>query len=109
MSSVADHIRVAKSLISTPETWCQGALQRIGGSGRQYCAVGALWFVGALPEHRPLTGFEARRACWYLNEAARLVSDGHYSTAESLNDCEDHDMVMRMYDAAIALAEEDEK
>ena len=97
-SQIPFALRRAKALIDTPEKWCQGTRRNDDG---QLCARGAMLVAirGNTSEPYRLTG-PARK---YLRLAAK--ERGYFSEVY-LNDGCDHAAVMRMFDLAIALAEQ---
>lgn len=103
-NDIASKLRAAKALIATPETWCQGTWGRTacdapatrGRNAARFCS----W--GALVQLLGISGYGA--ALGYLNKAA--LEMGH-TGATNLNDLTDHPTVLRMFDRAIALAEQE--
>ena len=97
-NQIPDVLRRAKALIDTPEKWCQGER---GNNEGQLCARGAMLVATRGNTSGPyrLTG-PARK---YLRRAAQEL--GYFSEVY-LNDGRDHATVMRMFDRAIAAAEQ---
>jgi hypothetical protein len=89
--TTADKLRAARVLIENPERWCQGAFRSNG----KYCAKGALFHVKA-----------DNFAHGFLRRAAQKTSGRIYWLPEHLNDQTDHPTVLKMFDLAIAMAEE---
>ena len=92
----------AKKLISNPINWTKGANARTYPGGptcptcsihaRCWCAQGAVWRTGP-------NGDEINRALDILGLAARSLGMGG---VVSTNDYGGHEMVMKMFDLAIA-------
>jgi RNase adaptor protein for sRNA GlmZ degradation len=91
-SIAAVELRKARALIDTPEKWVKNRLAVLDEDPPKYCAIGALWCSGG-----------TRASVRLINEVA---ADMGFLNAEQLNDDTDHATVMRLYDAAIAKAEE---
>lgn len=87
---VSEVLRAARGRIDTPDKWCQG--NYADGDGR-LCALGALMVDTNPPE--------ALRLLYRAADAAG-------STVASINDTRTHADVLALYDAAIALAEQEE-
>jgi hypothetical protein len=108
LKSDSDLLRNAKSLISNPERWCQGAHSlRANGAhclgsdpdAVAWCAGGAVWRIGS---DNPAVRDEALRI---LTLAAReTFGEDHLAVNDRLG----HAAVMRMLDVAIRLADEKE-
>jgi hypothetical protein len=107
-SPVSDLLRKAKSLISSPERWCQGAHSlRADGThcpgddpnAVAWCAGGAVWRID---RDNPSVRDAALRT---LTIAAReTFGEDHLAVNDRLG----HTAVMRMLDVAIQLAEQKE-
>jgi hypothetical protein len=104
----ADTLRAAKALIEKPENWHVGYYAKTPGGDDtwgdlpqacKWCALGALQKVSGDP-YFPI----GRRDHVTLEAAARKLG---YDCASLLNDTTDHATVMRMFDLAIEMAEEE--
>lgn len=106
-------LRAAKAVIENPENWIQGMYARKDRNGPRadhllgfdegatcWCSVGALQKVKGDEFIYPLE----RR----LSDAARALVGGLVESAVHFNDNNPHYKVMRMFDVAIATAEEEE-
>ena len=98
MTSVVEVLREARSLVDTPEKWCQGA-ERVGNA---LCSVGAISVASGMGEVR-LDFFpralETFRAVVGWNQSASWWNDAPERT---------HADVLAAFDKAIALAEAEE-
>ncbi|MGD1957175.1 MAG: hypothetical protein ACFBZ9_18510 [Sphingomonadales bacterium] len=109
--SPAETLRAAKALIQKPENWCQGAYVR-DKTGRevafddplgcQWCAEGAVYKE---VDARGVLDSRASRPFILLRDVAVKMGA---TRGTKINDTTDHPTVMRMFDLAIEMAEEEE-
>lgn len=95
----SERLRQAKALIDTPERWIKGEFQReVSGVGQRFCSVGAVIKVTPIEEYDDLR-----------NRLDHAAADLASLWALELNDAPDttHDLVMQMFDLAIANAEKE--
>jgi len=107
MTPLAALLTRARDRIADPARWCQ-AVEATDETGMRcdatspnaasWCAVGAL---NVSSGHRNATFYAARKA---LRDSARQLTD--YIDVDDVNDTLGHAAVMRVYDAAIARANE---
>jgi len=104
-------LRAAKALIDTPEKWTIEALAR-DKTGLQvaichsdavcFCSYGAIHKIGDIKNinywNNPMYD--------YVDKASELI--GGQSSAATFNDSHTHEEVMKMWDKAIELAEQQE-
>lgn len=116
----SEALKQARALIDTPEKWCQGsyALNENGMSSYgdsplacRFCSVGALQHTNPLMFDRERK-YKTRPAMpvlrQFLDRAADRVSLGRFNNVVDFNDSRTHDQVMKVWDLAISLAEEEE-
>ena len=109
--NTVDILKRAKARIENPEHWCvheearnkHGLMVRADAPGAcQWCATGAIFAeVPASAEPKYVECLDAA--------ALHIVGKSGMPYAAWVNDHTDHDTVMRMYDLAIAKAEENEE
>lgn len=109
MKTALEILREARALISNPENWTRRTFARDASGVKvyarspnadQFCAIGAVMHVtGTAIPALTVPGTPGREA-WHLLES------GFGGSIAPRNDCWTHEKVLRGFDRAIALAEE---
>jgi hypothetical protein len=120
---VSQFLREAKNLIDTPEKWVQGVLaagrdsQQVQPSSKfacRFCSIGAVdRALFDLIDHSVPKHVIGVRAKIFLMKATRQIigavaGSGDISLVSKFNDSQSHAEVMRLWDLAIQMAEEEE-
>lgn len=110
-ANTSDLLIAAKSIIATPNTWCQGLnavdeeglLVTTGDSKAcRWCSLGAILRID------PTIGYNAERMETALRAATHQMTYGRSSKYIKFNDNNSHEAVMQMWDTAIKLTQEQE-